>query len=54
MVVQGSVLAKCVREMRGEAMTQQANVASILDEMSQVQKVAKELEGRVTELEAEK
>ena len=42
------------REMLEEAMTQQANARSIRDEMIQAQNVAKELEGWVTELRAEK
>ena len=39
--------------MQDEVMTQQANVASILDEMIWAQKVSKDLESWVTKLEAE-
>ena len=42
-------------EMRqDEVMTQQASTASIQDEMSQAQKAAKKLEGRVVKHKAEK
>ena len=39
--------------MQDEVMIQQANAASIQDEIIQAQNVAKDLEGRVAELEAE-
>ena len=50
----GSSLAGRTREMQEEAMTQQANVGSIRDEMVRAQSMAKDLEGRVAELVAKK
>ena len=50
----GSPLVGCSKEMLDEALTQQANARSIRDEMVWDQNVAKDLEGRVAELEAKK
>ena len=46
----GSSLTNRNREMWDEGMPQHANAVSIRDEMTQGQKVAKDLEGQVAEL----
>ncbi|GFZ05555.1 hypothetical protein Acr_17g0011270 [Actinidia rufa] len=53
-VVLGSSIAGRSRELQEEVMTQQAHIGSIRDEMVWAQNVAKELESRITELEAKK
>ncbi|GFY93893.1 hypothetical protein Acr_09g0003390 [Actinidia rufa] len=53
-VLLGSSLIDRNREMREEAMTQQANAGFIRDEMVRAKSVAKDLESRLTELEAKK
>ena len=53
-MVLGSSLADQAREMRNEAIIQQANASSIRDEMAHALQLAKDLERRVAKLEADK